>query len=98
MDNEETLARLRQRKDLLERLLSSPEWDMLQGQIEATIRAKKSTTFSLTLGSLDAAFTLARNQGEIEGLFLALHIPEFMLNEVKAELDALLAELREKEQ
>ncbi len=95
MDREERLAELREKKNLLEGFLRNPGWKEVKEGLDNLIRAWKIQTFSLDLVSQDKAFEMAKGQGHVQGLCTARELPQILLDDVKADLEKLLAEMRE---
>ena len=93
----EELEKLRGKKLMLEALLKSPAWEMVDEALIANVRARRQMEFSDPIESLDAAFRSAGAKGEIAGVQAARLMPQSLLEDVLHDLEVINTEFEEEE-
>lgn len=94
-EREARLEELRGQKSALEGLFKDFGWRLIEEALKAQVRARRISDFSQGISSIDDAFKSANAKSEIAGMQLALRMPEILLDDVKRDLEVLLAEERE---
>lgn len=85
---------LREQKEVLQGLLSSPGWDLLREVLEEQIAHRTQAIILSPLESVDRLGVQEYAKGEVAALKLALQMPEAMLEAVVDELKQLEEELK----
>lgn len=97
MSEERTpLERLQDRKRELEAFMEQPvyrEWDEA---LQNVIRSRRSAEFGVDMSSLDAAFKVAGMRADVGGIMFARSFLLLMIEDVKADIQTLLEQEREK--
>jgi len=85
------------RKEIAEwkELLRNSRFQQLRSICEGQVRLRKQGVFNTTVNSLDAAFGLASEQGEIRGIQLFAVLADQFLLDAETDLKGLLEEERE---
>jgi hypothetical protein len=80
----------------IETLLDHPGWKRIKNSVEEQVRLRRQEDFSTSITGFDTVIRLAVGRGEIAGLRLAITLPQIILDDVKADIKAILEEEREK--
>lgn len=98
LSNRDRLESLIVKKKLLESFVESDGWKMVETAIEGAVRSRRQDVFSRGLRGQDGAFEAATIFGEIAGLEFARALPEIMLVDLEADIQALRVEIEEEEE
>lgn len=85
------LDQLLEEKKRLEAGLQTPFWKLLSEFIEAQVTMRRQAFFASRIDSLDKAFSAAQAQSEVAGLQFVLALPQVMLQDLRADIQQLMA-------
>lgn len=75
-----------------------PGWVLWCKALDGMVRSRRQSDFATRIDGLDKAFEIATARGEVVGLMLAKALPDIMLSDVQADLEKVLASMREEGQ
>lgn len=88
-EREKRIAELRQKRAWVRDLKNTPGWDFVRQYVEAQVMARRQSLFNQEIRDLENCFAIARSQGEVAGMTLAMGMAQILEDDLAATLRKL---------